>query len=85
MRMAEPSAGTLATASAAAFSAAARSLDPATAAGAEPAGSGPKSAFGRIVLMVERSLFGGRTLEEHDWKACREAYQEFAFASAWKE
>jgi hypothetical protein len=47
--------------------------------------SGPKSAFGRIVLMVERSLFGGRTLEEHDWKACREAYQEFAFASAWKE
>jgi hypothetical protein len=47
--------------------------------------SGPKSAFGRIVLMVERSLFGGRTLEEHDWKACREAYQEFAFASAWRE
>ena len=47
--------------------------------------AGPKSAFGRIVLMVERSLFGGRTLEEHDWKACREAYQEFAFASAWKE
>ena len=47
--------------------------------------SGPKSAFGRIVMMVERSLFGGRTLEEHDWKACREAYQEFAFASAWKD
>lgn len=47
--------------------------------------SGPKGAFGRIVLMVERSLFGGRTLEEHDWKACREAYQEFAFASAWRE
>ncbi|HEY5721030.1 MAG TPA: hypothetical protein VIT45_01780 [Allosphingosinicella sp.] len=47
--------------------------------------SGPKSAFGRIVQTVERSLFGGRTLEEHDWKACREAYQEFAFASAWKE
>ncbi len=46
---------------------------------------GPKSAFGRIVMMVERSLFGGRTLEEHDWKACREAYQEFAFASAWKD
>jgi len=47
--------------------------------------SGPKTAFGRIVATVERSLFGGRTLEEHDWKACREAYQEFAFASAWKE
>lgn len=46
---------------------------------------GPKSAFGRIVQTVERSLFGGRTLEERDWKACREAYQEFAFASAWKE
>ena len=47
--------------------------------------SGPKTAFGRIVLEVERSLFGGRTLEQNDWKACREAYQEFAFASAWKE
>lgn len=47
--------------------------------------SGPKSAFGRIVAMVERSLFGGRTLEEHDWEACREAYQEFAFASAWRD
>jgi hypothetical protein len=47
--------------------------------------SGPKSAFGRIVSTVERSLFGRRTLEAHDWKACREAYQEFAFASAWKD
>ena len=47
--------------------------------------TGPKTAFGRIVAMVERSLFGGRTLGENDWMACREAYQEFAFASAWKE
>ena len=46
---------------------------------------GPKSAFSRIVMMVERSLFGGRTLEEQDWKSCREAYREFAFASEWKE
>ena len=46
---------------------------------------GPKTAFARIVETVERSLFGGRTLEAHDWKDCREAYKEFAFASAWKE
>jgi hypothetical protein len=36
-------------------------------------------------MMVERSLFGGRTLEQQDWQVCRSAYEDFAFASAWKD
>jgi hypothetical protein len=35
-------------------------------------------------MMVERSLFGGRTLGAGDWQACRAAYEDFAFAPAWK-
>ncbi len=46
---------------------------------------GPKRSFAEIVMMVERSLFGGRVLDEGDWRACRAAYSEFAFASGWKE
>lgn len=46
--------------------------------------SGPRHAFGRIVMMVEKSLFGGRNLREPDWQACRSAYEEFAFAEAWR-
>jgi hypothetical protein len=44
----------------------------------------PRNAFGRIAMAVERSLFGGRTLDEGDWRGCRAAYEEFAFASEWK-
>lgn len=44
---------------------------------------GPQRAFGAIAMAVEKSLFGGRTLEEPDWRACRNAYEEFAFAGAW--
>ena len=46
---------------------------------------GPKRSFAEIVMMVERSLFGGRALDEGDWRACRDAYRDFAFASAWKD
>ena len=46
---------------------------------------GPKRSFGEIVMMVERSLFGGRALDEGDWRVCRDAYRDFAFASAWKD
>lgn len=53
-------------------------------AGAPDLPSGPKSAFGTIVRMVERSLFGGRDLAEPDWRQCRSAYEEFAFAGAWR-
>jgi hypothetical protein len=44
----------------------------------------PRSAFARIVMAVERSLFGGRTLDVQDWTQCRASYEEFAFAPEWK-
>jgi hypothetical protein len=53
-------------------------------AGAPALPPGPKASFSNIVMMVERSLFGGRTLGEAEWRQCRSAYEDFAFASAWK-
>ena len=44
----------------------------------------PRSAFARIAMMVERSLFAGRALVSEDWTACRAAYEEFAFAEGWR-
>jgi hypothetical protein len=44
----------------------------------------PRSAFARIAMMVERSLFGGRPLAPADWSDCRAAYEEFAFAEGWR-
>jgi len=44
----------------------------------------PRSAFARIASLVERSLFGGRTLAQGDWQDCRAAYEEFAFAEGWR-
>jgi hypothetical protein len=44
---------------------------------------GPREAFLLIVAMVEKSLFGGRRLAETDWRACRSAYEQFAFVEAW--
>jgi hypothetical protein len=43
----------------------------------------PRNAFGEIAMMVERSLFGGLRLGERDWRHCRAAYEDFAFAEAW--
>lgn len=54
-------------------------------AGAPALPSGPRRSFGDIVMMVERSLFGGHSLGEQDWQTCRAAYEDFAFASAWKD
>jgi hypothetical protein len=45
---------------------------------------GPRSAFARIAMMVERSLFAQRPLGAGDWTDCRAAYQEFAFAEGWR-
>ena len=53
-------------------------------AGAPALPSGPKTSFSSIVMTVERSLFGGRALGEGEWRQCRAAYEDFAFASAWK-
>jgi len=44
----------------------------------------PRSAFQRLVMAVERSLFGGRSLGAEDWRDCRTAYEEFAFAESWR-
>ena len=53
-------------------------------AGAPELPSAPKHAFSTIVMLVERSLFGGRMLGEQDWRECRTAYESFAFAGAWR-
>ena len=44
----------------------------------------PRGAFARIAMMVERSLFARRELAEGDWRDCRSAYEEFAFAEGWR-
>lgn len=45
---------------------------------------GPRAAFARIAMMVERSLFARRALAAQDWRDCRAAYEEFAFAESWR-
>ncbi|HYN46868.1 MAG TPA: DUF4129 domain-containing protein, partial [Allosphingosinicella sp.] len=44
----------------------------------------PRSAFARIAMLVERSLFAARPLAADDWRDCRSAYEEFAFAEGWR-
>lgn len=44
----------------------------------------PRTAFARIAMLVERSLFAARPLLEGDWRDCRSAYEEFAFAEGWR-
>ena len=44
----------------------------------------PRGAFARIAMAVERSLFARRPLAEGDWRDCRSAYEEFAFAEGWR-
>jgi len=44
----------------------------------------PRDAFARIAAGVERSLFARRPLGEEDWRACRSAFEEFAFAKGWR-
>lgn len=46
--------------------------------------AGPADAFRAIVRAVERSLFGGRSLDVNDWRECRTAYERFAFADSWR-
>lgn len=44
----------------------------------------PRAAFARIAEAVERALFARRLLGADDWRDCRSAYEEFAFAEAWR-
>jgi hypothetical protein len=43
----------------------------------------PRAAFARIAMLVERSLFAQAALAAEDWRDCRAAYEEFAFAEGW--
>lgn len=43
----------------------------------------PRAAFARIAMLVERSLFAQAPLAAADWRDCRAAYEEFAFAESW--
>jgi hypothetical protein len=40
--------------------------------------------FAAIARLVERSLFGGRAVNESDWLQAREAYAGFALPAAWR-
>jgi hypothetical protein len=40
--------------------------------------------FSGIAAVVERSLFGGRSVDRDEWLACRSAYADFARTPAWK-
>lgn len=40
--------------------------------------------FADIAAVVERSLFGGRSVDADDWRHCRSAYADFVQAPAWK-
>jgi len=44
----------------------------------------PRTAFARIAMAVERSLFARRPLAEADWREARAAYEDFAFAEGWR-
>jgi hypothetical protein len=57
------------------------SRDIAAASGIPPAA---RVLFGRIAALVERSLFGGRTVGLADWSSAREAYADFALPKAWR-
>jgi hypothetical protein len=46
--------------------------------------AGPAAAFARIAALVERILFARRPLGPDDWRDCRVAYREFAFAEGWQ-
>jgi len=53
-------------------------------AGAPALPPGPSGAFARIVMAVEKSLFGRRPLDAEEWRDCRAAYENFAFSPEWK-
>jgi hypothetical protein len=44
-----------------------------------------RQALSRLVKTVEWSFFGGRSVGEADFSACRRAYEEFAFPESWTE
>jgi len=43
-----------------------------------------RSAFGTIAAVVERSLFGGRDVDQAAWTDCRQSYEALVFAETWR-
>jgi hypothetical protein len=44
----------------------------------------PRGAFARIAMLVERGIYARGDHAQAEWHACRAAYEEFAFAEAWR-
>ena len=42
-----------------------------------------RAVFGHIAQVVERSFFGGRSVDAAGFAECRKAYEDFAFPGAW--
>ncbi|MEL6245455.1 MAG: hypothetical protein AAFQ85_08915 [Pseudomonadota bacterium] len=43
-----------------------------------------RTALSPIIAVVERSFFGGRTVDETGWVTARRSYEDFAFGGAWR-
>lgn len=43
-----------------------------------------RQTFSQIARVVERSFFGGRAVGAEEFAQCRQAYEGFAFAEAWR-
>lgn len=46
--------------------------------------SAARGLFAGIAALVERSLFGGRSVGPDDWRSARAAYADFALPGAWR-
>jgi hypothetical protein len=53
-------------------------------AGSEGIPGRARDLFAGIARLVERSLFGGRTVSERDWLQARQGYSDFALPAAWR-
>ncbi len=42
-----------------------------------------RGALSPIIAIVERSFFGGRDVDEENWKSARSSYESFAFGESW--
>lgn len=42
-----------------------------------------RGALSPIIAIVERSFFGGRNVDEQNWKSARDSYESFAFGGSW--
>ena len=45
--------------------------------------TGPRNALRPIISLVERSFFGGHSVDAENWTSARAAYETFAFGDAW--